>query len=186
MKDRMKTLSLSLILTLLLQACSNSSGDVTELEGSWERICFPGPMLQSGDFSTLPFPPPGTVSGTRRTAISFNGNTADFILNTYSDDNCTTLVGSTPLAETSLVDPSTLGIRFEIGNIITTSNGVTVKELNFYNADDQLIPDIYLLQNGASTLYLGKKCYPDSSGLLICTNDRPTEIHYDFYYTRQH
>jgi hypothetical protein len=177
----MKTWITSLILALSLQACSDSTGNRTELEGSWESICMT--ILEasepSGDTSTSSPPlPPATIANLvpARSVFSFHGNTTDVKINTYSDDNCVTLSSSVPITDSPLVNPGAVGVRFEIGNIVTTSNGVTVKELNLYNADDELMPDIYLIQNSGTTLYFGKKCYP---------TDRPTEIYYDFYFTRQ-
>lgn len=181
----MKALAISIIAAMTLLACTDSTDTGTELEGNWESMCVP--LLTPSGPTPDPLPPaPGTGTTPSKFTISFIADTVTQKLDTYSDANCTTLVTSRTFAEIAYVNPDDVYVRFEIGSTITTSNGVTVREIDFFAVNDKLIPDIYLLQNNGSTLYFGTKCYPDSTGITMgCTGDRPTELYYDYYLTKQ-
>jgi len=165
-----------LLIVSLLQGCSESADNAniaTELEGNWEGLCNSG--LGSFDVTT-----------SIKTIINYSGNTTSATINTYADSNCTTLSSSLPIQETQLVNPETLAVTFSIGETFTTSNGVTAKELNNYNANNILVPDIYLLQNNNTKLVFGLKCQqPNTGPQLVCTTERPTELDYTNYFTKQ-
>lgn len=165
----MKILSTILFTSVFLYACDQSSQDITELEGTWEGICITS----------------GFSNSSTKIIITYQSNNIRTVVNSYSDQSCSMLTETTPLSETQLVSPENLADTFDIGNTITTSNGVTAKELNEYNTNNELIPNIYSVQNG-STLYLGLKCYPSGTGpSLTCITSRPTELDYVNYYTKQ-
>lgn len=172
----MKIIITSLLAISLLQGCSennDSTSGITELEGNWESTCNSG-------LGSL------NVTTSTKTIINYTGNTTSTTLNTYTDSNCTTLSTSLPAQETQLVSPETLAVTFSIGETLITSNSVTAKELNNYNKDNIIVPDIYLLQNNNSTLIFGLKCQPSNSGpQLVCTTERPTELDYTNYFTKQ-
>ncbi len=172
----MKIIIPILLSVSLLQGCSESTDNtnvVTELEGNWEGICTSG----FGSFN---------ATYSIKTVINFSGNKTSTTINNYTDQNCTTLSSSLPIQATQLVNPETLAVTFSIGQSFTTSNSVAAKELNNYNANNVLVPDIYLLQNNNTTLFFGLKCQLSNTGpQLVCTTERPTELDYTNYFTKQ-
>ncbi|MCW9046922.1 MAG: hypothetical protein OQK46_02495 [Gammaproteobacteria bacterium] len=157
------------VLLLFLQACSDdgTTTNITELEGSWGSTCF------SGGVNSF------------KTVINYQSNKTNVLVNTYSDNNCSIITASIPAEETQLVNESTLGVTFEIGNTVTTINGASAKELNYYNKNNELVPNIYKLDNNDTTLYFGLICQPGLiNPQMTCTTDRPTELEYNNYFTK--
>ena len=161
---------------LIMQGCTNEDDAGKEISGSWLSVCSTEFLsVNSTPIQTIPF----------KTKLTYINNSVFVYINTYSDNDCLSLISSDSAEDTGLLALSTLPVTYEIGNQITTSNGVVVKELNNYNHLEELVPDIFLIENNGTTLYLGQKCIPQLNGPnFTCPTDRPTELDYIRYFTK--
>jgi len=171
---------LILIFFFTLQACNHDDGASTELEGSWASICITSisPSLGFDLFdSTFTGPPSSRIIHT------FHGNSTSTAVEIYTDTDCINLDSTVSTIESNLfVNVDDIPITFKTGEQITSANGVQVKEIDFITANGTIIKNIYLLQDDNNTLYFGIGVC--SAPLGTCPNERPTEIFYDFPYTK--
>ncbi|MDH5647034.1 MAG: hypothetical protein OEZ01_13555 [Candidatus Heimdallarchaeota archaeon] len=168
---------------LLAQGCSNDESSTTELEGAWSSICFGSGASEFnfGLFDTT------FTTASRKIITTYRGSNIRTQVETYSDTNCSNVESIVDASESTLfVESGSIPITFTIGEYITSANGVTVREIDFQMDSNEIVPNIYLLQDSGNTLYFGLVCRADDTGLeLVCTTDRPTEINYEYYYTKQ-
>jgi len=165
-----------LLMLLAMQGCTDGNSESNELGGSWLSKCSTEfSPVNSTPFQTIPF----------KSKLTYTNNAVFVHINTYSDNDCLTLVKSEPAEGSGLISLSSLPVTYDLGNQITTSNGIVVKELNNYNHLEELVPDIFLIDNNGTTLYFGQKCIPvPNNPNFICPTDRPAELDYIRYFTK--
>jgi len=147
--------SLFILLTLTGCSQSDSTGTPSELEGTWLSACSNTSFEFFGQ----------TINEYSVTTINFEANNYTLSSISYSDKNCTV----TPQVGSSF------NTKFIIGPSVTTSNGVSAKQIDFVNSSGDTRLDIYLLQDNNNTLFFGKNTH----------NGRPSEINYADIYTKQ-
>ncbi len=161
------------VIILMFQACSQDGTQTTELEGAWSSTCLQSfPNSSYGIFD----------SASKQTITTYHSNSVISKVNSYADSNCTQLESSVDASQSGLfANPQDPLVSFKIGKEILSANGVTVKQIDFYTKNNVIQPDIYLLLNNDTTLYLGVPCSisPDQ-----CVGNRPTEINYAIEYTK--
>ena len=168
----MNKLFIIFLITSLLQSCNSKSERTTELEGTWVGLC-----------RNL------SISNTTNSfnkSITFKSNTAVNGTSFFTDDSCNSMLSSSQLEELLLSAPeiivSPIIYTYKIGDSITTSNGVVVNELNYFDPNNVLTPDIYLIQNAGTTLLLGER---ERCKTETCSFVKPTELDYVHYNTKQ-
>ncbi len=126
----------SLVIVMLISGCgsdddTNVSMTITELEGKWSQQCID---LMVG----TSLKPSVTFSGSTYTALDIN----------YSDSQCITANFT-----------GTASGTFEIGNTITTSSGLSAKNIDFHQLKENGLDvnrNIFsIFQKDNETLYLG-------------------------------
>lgn len=140
----------------ILSGCggsSNSGGEntTTELEGNWKSLCTP--FLGSSFDLT----------------IIFTGNTFSATSSSYNDESCVTLDEAT-------IDTGT----FTIGNALTTTSGLSAKEINITTliSDGMTVNsteyDIFSIMN--NNLFLGDSNVLDGSTIAMRPIELDTEL----------
>ena len=170
-----------IILVSITASCSSSdtTNQVDALNGKWATACDAESPVNFIASST-----------SNKRVMIFKDGTIINQLYLYSDTACTDI--------TSKINDDLFGglfVAYTIGNNITSSNGVAVKEIDFISVNTDILPDIYLLLNSSSKLHLGIK---ESSLMVTCPNKddspvqntplcwtvRPIEIDYNQFFTR--
>lgn len=167
-------------LALLTQGCSQDESSTTELEGTWSSKCYGGGELNFGLFDS-------NFTASRKIITTYHGTNISTQVVTYTDTICSNIESTVDASESTLfVEPGSTPVTFSTGEYVQSTNGVTVREIDFKMDNNQIAPNIYLLQDNGNTLYFGLVCIANDSGLgVVCTTDRPTEINYDNFYAKQ-
>jgi len=125
----MKKLTSILIASFIIVSCSTSDSlnEISALNGKWATSC--------DTTSPVNFI---ANSASNKRVMSFNNGTITNQLYLYSDTTCSNIISKD---EDNLF--ANLLVSYTIGNDATSSNGASVKEIDFVNSSGDTLPDIY-------------------------------------------
>lgn len=165
MKNALK-ITLCVGVFTLLTACGGESGDSKGGEpsfiGNWSTKCYAGQSMQS-------------IARQLGIAVNSSVKSFDVKMNNTADTFKTTAFVYSDAGCSTSINKSSKTCSYTNQGVKTSSGGKRVKKMSG-NCSGKAFRDVYLIENG--NLYL-------STGKGVDSEGYPSEIFYDYYFTRQ-